>query len=264
MVRYFFCTQQKREGDDYYENADHMPPRLESPNGAKLLLHPVPSKTQVIQGRALVNLVSYIAFWKKKETQTAPQTKRIIPLPNLPSSTLDAQPPTSLEAVNRARESLKVLKLERQILGSAVTTIYESHTSGVITEAERDRMLEKYKVDLKRLEKAIQENQQIVDLHDLEIERNEVVKGFKAKLAEIDAKLKDLKAGTPPLPGKPEQSERSGGTVSDGGSQHASQDQQSKSRENEQAITDSEKRINQIREEILKAMDRLEQIEAEG
>jgi hypothetical protein len=211
----------------------------------------------------LVNLLTHITFWKKKETQAAPQAKRIIPLPNLPSSTLDTQSPTtSLEAVNGAREALKVLKLERQILGSAVTTIYESHTSGVISEAERDRMLEKYKVDLKRLEKAIQENQQIVDLHDLEIERDEVVKGFKTKLAEIDAKLKGLKMGALAVPVKPEQSERSGGTVSDGGSQH--HDEQSKSKENEQVITDSEKRINQIREEILKAMDRLEQIEAEG
>ncbi len=203
-----------------------------------------------------------MAFWKKKETPAAPQAQRIIPLPNLPSSTLDPQPPTSLEAVNRARESLKILKLERQILGTAVTTIYESHSSGAISEVERDRMLEKYKVDLKRLEKSIQENQQIVDLHDLEIERDEVVKGFKAKLAEIDEKLKVLKSGIPNAPGK--QSERSGGTVGNGGSQQSNHGQQSKSKENEEAITDSEKRIVQIREEILKAMDRLEQIEAEG
>jgi hypothetical protein len=235
---------------------------MESHWGAKLLLHPIKDKSQVIQGRALVNLVTHIAFWKRKETHTAPEAKRIIPLPNLPGSTLDTPPPTSLEAVNRARESLKVLKLERQILGSAVTTIYESHTSGVISQAERDRMLEKYKVDLKRLENAIQENQRIVDLHDLEIERDEVIKGFKAKLTEIDAKLKDLKSGAPNVPGK--QSEHSGGTVSNGGSQQSSHDQQSKNKEDEQGITDSEKRIDQIREEILKAMDRLEQIEAEG
>lgn len=157
-----------------------------------------------------------------------------------------------------------MLKLERQILGSAVTTIYESHTSGVISEAERDRMLEKYKVDLKRLEKAIQDNQQIVDLHDLEIERDEIIKGFKAKLAEIDAKLKDLKSGAPTMPGKPGQSEHSGGTANNDGSQQSNHDQQSKNKENESAITDSERRIDQIREEILKAMDRLEQIETEG
>ena len=87
--------------------------------------------------------------------------------------------------MNSAREALKVLKLERQILGSALTTIYESQTKGVITEAERDRLLEKYKVDLKRLENAIEENQQVVDLFDLEVEREDVTKNYKAKLAEI-------------------------------------------------------------------------------
>ena len=259
-----FRTQQKREDDDCFDLIEHMSSRMETHEGAKLLLHPIKDKPRVIQGRALVNLVTHIAFWKKKETAPAPEAKRIIPLPNLPSSTLDTQPLTSPEAVNKARESLKVLKLERQILGSAVTTIYESHSSGVITEAERDRMLEKYKVDLKRLEKTIQENQEIVDLHDLEIERDEVIKSFKAKLAEIDAKLKSLKSGAPAVSGKPEPSGRSGDTVSDSGSQHSNHDQHSKDKENEEAITESEKRIDQIREEILKAMDRLEQIEAEG
>jgi hypothetical protein len=220
----------------------------------------------VLQGRVSVNLVTLIAFWKKKETRTTPEPERIIPLPNLPSSTLDNPPTTSVETVNRAREALRVLKLERQILGSAVTTIYESHTKGVISEAERDRMLEKYKVDLKRLEKGILEHQQIVDLHDMEIERDELIKGFKAKLAEIDARLKDLKSGssTPQKPDQSRQSDRANGSDSASVSQHAGQDQQSRNKEDQQAITDSEKRIEQIREEILKAMDRLEQIEAEG
>ena len=140
----------------------------------------------------MVSLVTVIAFWKRKETRAAPETEMIIPLPNLPASTL-APSTTSLEAVNRAREALKVLKLERQILGSAVTTIYESQTKGVINESERDRLLEKYKVDLKRLESAIDENQQVVDHYDLEVEREEVIKNYKAKLAEIVTKRKDLR-----------------------------------------------------------------------
>ena len=153
-----------------------------------------------------------------------------------------------------------MLKLERQILGSAVTTIYESHSKGVITEIERDRMLEKYKVDLKRLEKGIEENQQIVDLHDLEVEREELVKTFQAKIADIDSKLRGLKSGAPiQTVDKNRQSGQSG----DGNSQ-ASQAQGSKGDPEQQPITDSEKRIEQIREEILKAMDRLEQIETEG
>jgi hypothetical protein len=203
--------------------------------------------------------VTNIAFWKKREARKSPEAARIIPLPNLSGSGLDTPPSTPLEAVNNARQTLKVLKLERQILGSAVTTIYESHSKGVISEAERDRMLEKYKVDLKRLEKGIQENQQIVDVHDLEVEREELIKGFKTKLADIDAKLRELKSGSPIQ--KPD---KAASGRSDNDNTQTNQDQGTKGNPDQQAVIDSENQIQQIREEILKAMDRLEQIETEG
>jgi len=155
---------------------------------------------------------------------------------------------------------LKVLRLERQIIGSAVTTIYESHSKGVISQAERDRMLERYKVDLKRLEKDIEENQRVVDLHDLELEREQVIKSFNAKLAELDAKLRNLKSGSPI---QKSSSEASAGRNGD----HQANDNSSKSPYNDPVqapVSDSEKRIEQIREEIQQAMDRLEQIETEG
>ena len=216
----------------------------------------------------MVSLVTLIAFWKKKEPRTTPEPERIIPLPNLGPSTLEAPRTTTLENVNRAREALKVLKLERQILGSAVTTIYESQTKGVITEAERDRMLEKYKVDLKRLEKDIGENQQVVDLYDLEVEKEEATKAYKAKLTEIDARLKELRSGTSsraqnPIQQTRQQARAPEDKASESRNAQSSQDEHAGGKEDQQ-ITDGEKRIEKIRAEILEAMDRLEQIEAEG
>jgi hypothetical protein len=208
----------------------------------------------------MVNLASHVTFWKKKEAEKRPEPERIIPLPNLSSPNIETPPTTTVEAVEKATEALKVLRLERQIIGSAVTTIYESHSKGVINQAERDRMLEKYKVDLKRLEKGIEENQQVVDLHDLEVEREEAIRSFNAKLAEIDAKLRNLKSGSPSQKSEKEPSER-------GKDSHQDQNtpsQESSSDPVQPAVSDSEKRIDQIREEILKAMDRLEQIETEG
>ena len=213
----------------------------------------------------MVSLVTVIAFWKRKESRTAPEPERVIPLPNLSASTLGVPPSASLEAVNRARDALKVLKLERQILGSAVTTIYESQTKGVITEAERDRLLEKYKVDLKRLESAIEENQRVVDLFDLEVEREAVTKNYKAKLVEIETRIKELRSGTSrpqnPIQLTREQRERATERKVTEGEQ-SSQNPLGKQKEEEQ-VTDAEKRIEKIREEILQAMDRLEQIETE-
>jgi hypothetical protein len=203
----------------------------------------------------LVSLVTLIAFWKKKDPEP-PEPKLIIPLPNLPPSTLE-RPRTTLEAVNRARETLKVLKLERQILGSAVTTIYQSQTKGMISEAERDRMLEKYKADLKRLEKTINENQDVVDLYDLEVERENLTKNYNARLAEIDDKLKELRSDS-----RAENPLRLSHAQNDRKVSGEGQEAQGSRKEDEQA-TDAEKRIDKIREEILQAMDRLEQIETE-
>jgi len=212
----------------------------------------------------LVSLVTLIAFWKKKEPSPATKAERIIPLPELPTSTLGPQEhTTSIDAVNKARDTLKLLKLERQILGSAVTTIYESQSKGDISEVERDRLLEKYKVDLKRLEAGIDENQRIVDLHDLEIERDEIVKEFNSKLTAIDSRLKNLKSGSSPPQNPPRQSNNPQHNPESGNGSKQQDGAQSTSKETQQ-VSDSEKRIVQIREEILKAMDRLEQIEAEG
>lgn len=208
----------------------------------------------------MVSLVSHFVFWKKREAEKPPEHERIIPLPNLSIPGLETSATISVEAVEKAREALKVLRLERQIIGSAVTTIYESHSKGVISQAERDRMLEKYKVDLKRLEKSIEENQQLVDLHDLEAEREEVIRSFNAKLAEIDTKLKNLRSN--PTTQKPDKQPSEG---RNGNSQPPNNPSQTSDNDPVQpAMNDSEKRIEQIREEILKAMDRLEQIETEG
>jgi len=213
----------------------------------------------------LVNLAAVIAFWRKRDSQTAPE--RIIPLPRLQPEGDDVTRTTSKEQVDQARETLKVLKLEKLIIGSALNTIYEAHAKGSINTIERDRLLQKYKLDLSGLEKTIDENQRVVDLYDLEVTRDELVKNFKAKLAEIEAQVKNLRSGGPPLRSNPEQrkpesTDRSD-TVAQDKSEHQAEDEKSRN-EQDQQITDAEKRIDQIREEVLKAMDRLEQIEAEG
>lgn len=220
-----------------------------------------------------MSLTTLLAFWKKKET-SPPEPERIIPLPSLSSPRTETPRLTTQETAGHAREALKLLRLERQILGSAVTTIYESQTKGQISQAERDQLLEKYKVDLKRLEKGIEENQRVVDVFDLESMRENLIRDFNAKIAEIDAKLKDLKAeSSSPSVAKhskekpdPAENKNRSQSQSDRGpsTQKEKETKETKPKDDDPEITDAEKRVNQIREEILKAMDRLEQIEAEG
>ena len=171
----------------------------------------------------------------------------------------------SEEEVAKAKDALKVLLLEKQILGSAITTIFESESKGIISQIERDHLVEKYKIDLTRLEKTIEEKQKIVDLHELEIARRELAKDFKSRMAEIEARIEHLKSGNrsrdpTPMPAKIMPAPMPVTRLAEIPQitlpvQHV---------ETITEVTDAEKRIEQIRTEILQAMDRLEQIETEG
>ena len=194
----------------------------------------------------MVNLAT-ITFWKRKESSSNPETERIIPLPPLPGLSGNLAQSSSEGEVGKARDALKVLRLERQIIGTALATIFESEAKGTITATERVRLVDKYKGDLHQLEMAIEQHQRTVDLYDLEISRQELVKDFNNRMSELDQKMTRLRSGNlttniqapniafkgPPPARKP-------------------------------TVTDAEKRVEQIRDEILKAMDRLEQIESEG
>ena len=192
----------------------------------------------------MINLAT-LAFWKKKDSETS-EPERIIPLPPLPKPIANDTDAAAHETdVSKAKGALKVLLLERRIIGTALTTIFESETKGVITRIERDRLLEKYKVDLQRLNSTIEEHQRTVDLYDLERSREVLINDFNSKIAQMDEKIKSLKNGTIDL----FQIEQTSST-----SMISKQE----------LATDAEKRVEQIRDEILKAMDRLEQIESEG
>ncbi len=153
----------------------------------------------------------------------------------------------SEDDVNKAKGALKVLLLERQIIGSALTTIFESETKGIISQTERDRLVDKYKVDLQKLNSSIEEHQRTVDLYELGKSREELIKDFNTKLAEMDEKLTRLRSGKSDL----FNIEQASSTVVPAG-------------QKQEQATEAEKRVEQIRDEILKAMDRLEQIESEG
>jgi hypothetical protein len=85
-----------------------------------------------------------------------------------------------------------------------------------------------------------------VERYDLENSRQEIVRDFNLKMSEIDEKIRRLNNGNlTPLPQDNELSATQSDRV-------------------DPPVSDAEKRVEQIRDEILKAMDRLEQIESEG
>lgn len=171
-------------------------------------------------------------------------------------------PKTIREAdVEKARAELKVLSVERDIASAAVTTIYEAEAKGVLTEKEKNELVPRYKQDLKRVESEISERQKVIDLYELEKAKAELMNAFKEKLGEIEDKINELKSSVGPsvnvVIGEGEKKQTEGGEKKE-------TDEVKETSKKEDGRTKAEKRLEDIREEVLRAMERLEQIESEG
>jgi len=212
--------------------------------------------TSSMLSRLLPFLVSLV-FWRKKPGQNAADAGA--------ESSIEIEHSVTESDASRSREILKVLKLEREIIGTALTTIYESEVQRIITRDERDRLLDKYSTDLKVLESRISEHQRIVDTFDLESARKELLGSFREKLSEIDKKLEDLRSGVTPTSSlAPEIKSDQSIVVQEPGQATPLSDLKTVRTGLQDAKMKTEKKMEDIREEVLKAMERLEQIESEG
>ena len=174
--------------------------------------------------------------------------------------------PQSEDLVEKARDELRTLSLQRQITTHAMTAVFEAEAQGKISLVSRDLLVETHKSQLRSLDEQIAEKKKITEVTDLLNERGELVRSFEKRLAEIDERLQQLNAPSELAPptvslGNPSQQVANIPdptiTVDDKGDSR-----ETKPKTRIKSLT--EERIEAIREEVLKAMERLEQIESEG
>jgi len=205
----------------------------------------------------------FFSFFRKKSRQSES-------IPQTMDQTFPSGKRTVAETdLQRARGDLKILSIERDIVSAALTTIYEAEAKGILTENERNHLLGRYKDDLKRLERKIAEAQKIIDLYELEKAREDLLKNFSEKIGEIDSKINALRpaVGLPPSQAGEQKPEASTPSETEAtGAQDASGAvaAKEKTQPKERPKSKAEQRLEEIREEVLRAMERLEQIEAEG
>jgi len=203
-----------------------------------------------------------LLFGRKKtemeENKTAPNPieRENIPVPDILKKTI-----TSID-VARSRDRLRLASLERDIIGDALTKIYEAETRGQINDSEKNQLLQRYKTDLKRVDGEIDTYKRTVDLYELESAKEDLLKSFQEKMLEIDLKISQIRptVATPiETSGKPPDSSKT-----DAPSTPPPPNPPKERPPKEKPKNKAEERLETIREEVLKAMERLEQIETEG
>ncbi|MCX8171241.1 MAG: hypothetical protein N3E47_04630 [Candidatus Bathyarchaeota archaeon] len=102
--------------------------------------------------------------------------------------------------VSEAKDRLRVLDVEREILSYALRRLYEAHAEGKITADERDILASKYREDLERVKQEIARGESIIALSELEKMQEEFIKMFSERFEILNKRIEELRAiiGLPP------------------------------------------------------------------
>lgn len=164
------------------------------------------------------------------------------------------------EETKKAQKRLKTLDIERDVLSYAIRHFYEAQAEGKISEEERERLARKYKERMMKIKDVISKSEAVVALHELETMQEDLIKMFSDRFDEVNRKIGELRSHVEvkppvevpvPTPAPPK------AVPTTKGMKKVRKRAPSKK-------TEAEKRIEEIRAEVEKVLERLGQIEVEA
>ena len=180
-----------------------------------------------------------------------------------------------------AKNELRTLDLEREILGDALRRLYEAHAEGKITEQERDKMAITYKNRMNLIKESISKDESIVALHELEGMQEDLMKLFSERFGELTSKVEELRGRIDVKPireipikmpiqtpqqmesDEEEEEEEEKGEAPAGGEEKPKKKRKAPEERPSQK-TEAEKHIESIQAEVEKVLDKLGQMEIDS
>ncbi|MGA2309643.1 MAG: hypothetical protein ABSG57_08865 [Candidatus Bathyarchaeia archaeon] len=174
------------------------------------------------------------------------------------------------EEASHAKEELRILDLEREILSDAIRRLYEAHAEGKITEEERERLAQTYKSRMMTVKDAISKDESVVALHELESMQQDLMKLFSERFDELTSKIEELRTKTEIKSIKEITIAPKASTTETPASEEKPTEEEKAKKKRKQSPakpsprTEAEKRIEEIRAEVEKVLDKLGQMEIES
>jgi len=168
------------------------------------------------------------------------------------------------EEVEKAKRDLKTLDVEREILSYAIRRLYEAHSEGKITEAERDKLASSYKERMKRVRDAIVRDESLMALHELESMKFELYKLFSERFDDLDSKISGLQLKLSIVPEEKKPKVLVKKIAETEGKEEEDEATATRKKKAETGKSEAEIRIERIRGEIERVLQRLGQIESEA
>jgi hypothetical protein len=182
---------------------------------------------------------------------------------------------------HNAKDELRILDLEREILGDAIRKLYEAAAEGKITETERERLAAMYKDRMNNIKESISKDENIIALHQLESMQEDLMKLFSERFGDITSKVEELRGKidvkpireipiklpqqTVQMEDEEEEEEEADLPQTEAGEKKPVAPKKRKPPEEKpDQKTEAERRIDSIRSEVEKVLDKLGQMEIES
>ena len=219
----------------------------------------------IVAGVVIACLIIIYAMRKrgKKEEKLLEEERTTARVEGLPFKIVKSVSPRD---ATHAKDELRILDLEREILSDGIRRLYEAHADGKITEEERERLARTYKSRMMTVKEAISKDESLVALHELEAMQEDLMKLFSERFDELCGKIEGLrsKVNVKPIKEIAVPTARTPLAAEKPASVKAKERRKRKKPPAKPSRrTEAEKRIEKIRAEVEKVLDRLGQMEIE-
>jgi hypothetical protein len=202
-----------------------------------------------VVGLGLGGVASYLIFY------TRPKQERVVVKKVEPGSRSESTVTTA--DLERSKRDMRTIMVERDLLSSAMMKLYEAENEGRITREEREMISKRYSDQIKDLQSKLKDVELVVEVGELEGLRSELMTLFETKIQNIETRLESAKQRLGPAAPQPAKKEVAP-KVDRGTDLERVVERRAKSE-----MSESEKRVKEIRDEVMDALTKLEQIDIE-
>jgi hypothetical protein len=203
-----------------------------------------------VVGLGLGGVAAYAVFYSR------PKGEKVV-VPRIEPGARSTETTVTSTDLDRSRREMRTIMVERDLLSSAMMKLYEAENEGRITREEREMISKRYSDQIKDLQSKLKDVELVVEVGELEGLRGELVTLFEGKIQNIEARLDAARQRlgvTPQPPMKKEVAPK----VEKGTDLERVVERRARPE-----MSESEKRVKQIRDEVMDALTRLEQIDIE-
>jgi hypothetical protein len=163
------------------------------------------------------------------------------------------------EELEASRREMRTVMLERDLLSAALTKVYEAESEGQITKEEREMIARRYSSQIRDMDSKLRDKELLVEVGELERLRDELLTLFREKIQNIETRLDQAKERMPPRPEvKPEGKQVQARQVAPAEELEKAVERRTARKEE----TEGERRVSALREEVMEALTKLEQIDS--